>query len=358
MSEEAYERLAKHLNDLPAGFPKSPDRVELRILKQLFSAEEAELACRLEMTPQEAASIAERAGLTPEETSSRLAAMARKGLILRMDRGGKTHYMASQYLVGIWEYQVNSLTESLVLDMNAYIPTLMGEMTSRKTQQLRTIPISRTLPGEGAIMAYEEARQIIAQQSKIAVADCICRKEHRLVGKGCDKPLHNCLVFSSGAHYYLANGLGREITQGDALRILQDAEEAGLVLQPSNAQKVANICLCCGCCCQVLKGLKQTRQPARHVNSNFYAAADETRCVGCEICLDRCQMEAIEMVEGVARVSRDRCIGCGLCVSTCSSEALRLFSKPEHERWVPPTTMAETYALIAKERGKGLEVKT
>ncbi len=350
--------MAKHLDDLPAGFPKSPDGAEIRILKRLFSPEEAELACCLKMTPEEPASIAKKAGLTPEETSSRLAAMAKKGLILRMDRGGKTYYQASQYLVGIWEYQVNSLSEGLVRDMNAYIPTLMGEMTSRKTQQLRTIPISRSLPGGGAVMAYEEARQLIAQQSKIAVADCICRKEHRLVGKGCEKPLHNCLVFSSGAYHYLANGLGREITQGDALRILQEAEEAGLVLQPSNAQKVMNICLCCGCCCQMLKGLKQNRQPARHVNANFYAAADETRCVGCETCVNRCQMEAIDMVDGVARVDRDRCIGCGLCVSTCPSEALQLFAKSEHERWIPPTTMAETYALLARERGKGLEVKT
>jgi hypothetical protein len=45
MSEEVYERLARHLNDLPAGFPKSPDGAELRILHRLFLPEEAELAC-------------------------------------------------------------------------------------------------------------------------------------------------------------------------------------------------------------------------------------------------------------------------------------------------------------------------
>jgi ferredoxin len=103
----------------------------------------------------------------------------------------------------------------------------------------------------------------------------------------------------------------------------------------------------------MLKGLKQQPKPARSVTANYYAVADASRCVGCEVCLERCQMEAIQMVDGVARVDRDRCIGCGLCVPTCSSDALQLHVKPEGERRVPPATMAETYELMARERGIG-----
>jgi len=44
MSEEVYRQLARHLDDLPGGFPSSESGVELRILKRLFSPEEAELA--------------------------------------------------------------------------------------------------------------------------------------------------------------------------------------------------------------------------------------------------------------------------------------------------------------------------
>ena len=35
-----------------------------------------------------------------------------------------------------------------------------------------------------------------------------------------------------------------------AARVMQlTADRAGLVLQPSNSKKAANICCCCGCCC-------------------------------------------------------------------------------------------------------------
>ncbi len=77
-----------------------------------------------------------------------------------------------------------------------------------------------------------------------------------MVGKGCDKPSENCLTFSSGAYYYEQNGMGRSITQEEALDILKEGMEAGLVVQPGNSKKPMNICLCCGCCCQILYNIK------------------------------------------------------------------------------------------------------
>jgi electron transport complex protein RnfB len=352
MAKDVYERLAQHLDDLPAGFPRTPERVELKLLKRLFTEEEAELACHLRLAFESSATIAQRAGQPTEPVAGRLAEMSRKGLCFRIERSDKVQYMASQYVIGIWEYHVNDLDEGLVRDMNAFLPHLVKEFTRLETPQLRTIPISASISGEGAVMPYEEARGIVEQQSKIAVADCICRKEHQLVGQGCGKPLHSCLIFGAGAYFYLANGLGEEIGKEEALRILDVAEEAGLVLQPSNAQKVTNICLCCGCCCQILKGIKMQDKPALHVKANFYARVDEAQCIGCESCLERCQMEAIAFVDGVARVNPDRCIGCGLCVTTCPSAAMQLLVKPDPDRYVPPRTMAETFMRIAKERGK------
>ena len=57
MTEEVYEKLARHLDRLPAGFPRTESGVELRILKRLFNPEEAELACRLQMMPEPAAKL-------------------------------------------------------------------------------------------------------------------------------------------------------------------------------------------------------------------------------------------------------------------------------------------------------------
>ena len=79
------------------------------------------------------------------------------------------------------------------------------------------------------------------------------------------------------------------------------------------------------------------------------AEVDADECIGCETCLERCQMEAIDMVDDI---NLERCIGCGLCVTTCSGEALNLIKKPDDQIYEPPKSGAETYIRIAMERGR------
>lgn len=348
-AQKIYESLAAHLDRLPAGFPKTSSGVELRILRRLFTPEEAELAQLLTMRPEPPADIAARTDRSADELAPALEAMSRKGLIFRVRKGEQVRYMAAQFVVGIWEYHVNDLDPELIADVNEYLPHFFERISQIRTPQLRTIPIPRALSADQAIMPYEEARKIVAEQDKLLVAPCICRKEHQIVGDGCDKPMESCLVFGVGAEYYEENKLGRMIDQEEALRILENAEKAGLVLQPSNSQKIVNICTCCGCCCQILKNLKRLPQPAMHVSSNYFAEIDGAKCIGCEECLERCQMEAIHIEDQTAVVLRDRCIGCGLCVPTCPEEAIRLEAKPEDQRCAPPRSYSETLMRMGKE---------
>ena len=89
MSLDTYRKLAQHLDDLPAGFPFTESGVELRILRRLFSPEEAELALHLTLFPEEAEVVASRAEIAPEEAAQRLEKMAKKGLIYSIERDGK-----------------------------------------------------------------------------------------------------------------------------------------------------------------------------------------------------------------------------------------------------------------------------
>ena len=351
MTQDVYERLATFLDGLPAGFPRTESGVELRILKKLFTEEEAHIACHLHMWPESVETIAQAANRPVPELADTLEDMSRKGLIGRSDRPEGPMYAAAQYVIGIWEYHVNDLDEELIKDMNEYIPALFDAMNRIKTQQLRTIPIGASLEGEGAVMPYEDARILIEKQSKILVAPCICRKEHAMVGKGCGKLMEACLVFSSGAYFYEKNGIGRSISKEEALNILRQAEQQGLVLQPSNAQKIMNICLCCGDCCQILKTIKRHQNPSEFVHSNHYARVRSEDCIGCEVCLERCQMDAIQMQNDVAVIDLNRCIGCGLCVPTCAVKAIDLLRKEEKDCHVPPNNIVEMYMRIAEERG-------
>ena len=47
MNEVVYEVLRAHLDSFPTGFPKTEDCVELAILRELFSEEEAKIATKL-----------------------------------------------------------------------------------------------------------------------------------------------------------------------------------------------------------------------------------------------------------------------------------------------------------------------
>jgi hypothetical protein len=89
MKTDTYQELAHHLDSLPGGFPPSESGVELRLLRRLFTPEEAELAMHLTLEREDAQVIANRAGLALTETEQRLGEMARKGLIFSIEPEGK-----------------------------------------------------------------------------------------------------------------------------------------------------------------------------------------------------------------------------------------------------------------------------
>ena len=293
MENPIYQKLAGHLDNLPGGFPPTETGVELRILKRLFDPEEAEMALYLTLISEEPRVIARRANISREEATRRLEVMARKGLILREESdGGVRKYMAAQYMVGIWEYQVNDLDPDLIKDMNEYIPFLSDQ--SWKVPQMRVVPIGRSINLENKILSYEMAADLIRQQKKFGVAPCICRREHTMIDAGCKKPEESCLIFGLGVDYYQRNGLCRVIDLQESLSLLKRADEVGLVLQPSNTKEVLFMCCCCGCCCQVLKLYKRHPKPVSLVSTPFVAVHNVETCSSCGICLERCQMEALQ----------------------------------------------------------------
>ena len=201
-------------------------------------------------------------------------------------------------------------------------------------------------------MSYERAEELVRHKKKALVAPCICRRERRMVGQGCDRPEESCLIFGMGADYYLHNGLARSVEQQEVLDILRKADKAGLVLQPGNSQKIVNICCCCGCCCAILRNIRHQPNPASLVSSAFVAEADTETCNGCGVCEKRCQMDALRMEDEKVVLDVSHCIGCGLCVSTCPTKSLRLVRKPESEQMKIPENSLESAIHMGQTRGK------
>jgi DNA-binding Lrp family transcriptional regulator len=242
MAKDIYERLAEHLDNLPGGFPRTESGVEIRILRRLFTPEDAKFAVHLTLIPEEARVIARRAKIPVEEASQRLEEMVKAGLISGVYPKNKSPlYMALQFVIGIWENQVNRLNRELIQDVEEYMPLYTEKSMVSGVPQLRTVPVGKSIGTKIEVMPYERAEELVRTQKTFAVSNCICRQEMRIMGEGCEKPEESCLTFGTAARIMVRTGRGRSINMEEALEILQRAEEVGLVLQPSNAQKAINI---------------------------------------------------------------------------------------------------------------------
>ena len=349
MAEDVYLRLREFLNNMPGGYPETESGVEIRILEKFFTPEQAEMTMHLTPIPEPVSAIAERAGMDEEEAAELLETLAKEGNIMRIRAGDQLYYMAISFVVGIYEFHLKVMDREFAEMMEEYQPYLAKMWSTLETGQLRVVPVESAIKNVHGVETYDRVRDLVKEHELFATADCICRKEQEVMGNRCDRPMENCLTFGVGAQWYIDNGLGREISKEECLEILDEAEESALVLSPSNAQAFVNICTCCSCCCNMLKGLRTFERPADHAGNNFQAKIDPELCTACGTCLDRCQIEAIIEGDEHNEVDLARCIGCGLCVSTCPEEAIAMVVKAEVK--VPPENIVARDMKLAAERG-------
>lgn len=324
--DDVYERLREFLDGFPLGFPRSPSGTEMEILHRLFSPEEAELFLHLSPLPEEAGEVARRAEMDPRSVEKLLEEMSRRGLAFRVKREGKVLYNAVPFMIGLYEYSVKKMDGELAgLYRRYYEEVYVREMAASGVPGFKVVPLEEgVLHADLTLFPYLHLEKEVRRARKIAVAECVCRKEARLLGEGCDHPLETCLSFGAAAEYYIENGMGREIDAEEALEILRRADEAGLVHAGVNTVHLSNICNCCPCCCLSMKGITRKGLEKHHfMNALFVAVVDADLCTACGVCADRCPVGAME-VEEVARVDVDRCLGCGLCAGGCPGEAVTM----------------------------------
>jgi len=349
MNTDVYTRLREFMDTLPAGFPATPTGVEIKILKKLFTPEQAELAMKLGKEAEEVGAIAARIGMDAAALGWQLEEMAQKGLIFRVRDKDRVSYQAYQFLVGVYEFQLNRLDKEFCELFEEYLPHIGTTLMTLKTKQLRVIPVESAVESAPAVAPYNKIRELVKEQEVIGIAQCICRQERGILGKPCAKPHETCFSFGDFGRFYMDNHMARAISTDEALRILDQAEEAGLVLNPSNTQKLEWLCCCCTCCCPTLKFVRMMPRPADWVRSYYQAEIAADLCTACGVCVERCQMAAIKEGPDFAEMIEGRCIGCGLCVSACPVEAISLQPKPDME--APPASLSETLRKIESERG-------
>ena len=360
--KEIYRQLQQRLDDLPVGFPPSKSGVEIDMLKSLFTPEEAEIAIKLGFLPEPLKKIHRRVkktGMSIDELEILLDKMIKKGLIMGGDiyesRGEGKYYGNALYAIGIHDYQLGHLTKEVAEAHRKYMDeVLVNEIFDKDIPaQIRTIPVEKSLTPEHHVGNYDNIRKLIENSiGPFAVMDCICRKSADLMGEPCKNTtlLETCITMEEGAIHVLYMGYAREIDKHETIQILNKAQEEGLILQPTNAQKPVFVCACCGDCCHFLTAIKKLPRPVDYYTTNYYSEVDENLCEGCGTCIEKCQMDALTLVDNVSQVNLDFCLGCGNCVSSCPSGAIQLVKKSKE--LVPPEDYEKLYIkILLKKKG-------
>jgi Na+-translocating ferredoxin:NAD+ oxidoreductase subunit B len=354
---DVFERLRRELDKTPTGLPSTESGVEIKLLKELFSAEEARIACYLNVLPETPETIHKRIkkadpafDLSIKQLREFLNELFLKGCLLMSESEGIRKYSLLQLVLGMWEGHAQRFSPELASLFKQYNKEIFGEyVTVTNRNQMRTIPIDQAITPEHNIADYNNVRKLLERsEGPFVVTNCVCRDSQRILGEPCKKTdiVENCLIFNGID--YIKRGNGREITKEEALEILKKNEEIGLVAQTDNSKSGNFICSCCGCCCDILGPIKKTPRPVDFVNSHYYAEVSGDLCEGCSTCIERCQMDAITMNNDIAQINLDRCIGCGVCVPTCPSEAMKLVKK--EKKMEIPENWEKMYLTILKER--------
>lgn len=357
-TEQVYIKLQRHLDRQAVGFPATRSGAEIRVLKHIFTPREAEVATCLTYRYQPLDSLFEKAGHlveSSEKLGELLDRIEQKGGIESKIKEGKKQYCNAPLVVGMFEFQLGRLTPEFVKDFDEYTADIKFGLAfiGTKLPQMRTIPIAESIRPQHRASPFDEVSALLQMsEAPYAVFECICRKKKALGGKICQVTdrKETCLAVGSLARMALQSGIAREITREESLSILEDNQRQGLVLQPSNTEKVEFICSCCGCCCGMLGLQKHLPKPLDFWASNFHAVVDAGACAGCGGCAKRCQVGAASFSETERQASIDlnRCIGCGVCIPTCPTEAVSLRKKPVEVK--PPQTREDLYDTIKSHR--------
>ncbi|TXT64744.1 MAG: CoB--CoM heterodisulfide reductase iron-sulfur subunit A [Promethearchaeota archaeon] len=360
MSAKVYRKLQQHLDKKTIAFPPTKSGIEIRLLKKLFTEEEAEIALGLKFSwdnlepLEEIFSRLKHKGKSFEELEENLDNMAKKGVIMALKKGKDKTYGLANFMIGMWDYQVNKLTVDFLKDSIKYLyDSYIQEIGKIPTPQTRLIPVRQDLNFSTKMAPFDDIEKILHSiEGPFMVTNCVCRQGKDLITQPCEMTERRevCISFGYAAERYIQQGWGREIDKKEALEILKKNAEDGLIHQINNAQKPDFICSCCVCCCEAIKILNSLPMPAKFIKSNYYARINSDQCDGCGVCLDRCQMDAITPKSEIFTISKRRCIGCGNCIDYCPNGAIQL--KVKRSLYVPPETGGELYEEIINIKNK------
>lgn len=357
--EKPFEMWRQRLDKTTSGAPKHP--AALKILKLYCTAEEADFLSRMPAKFCSAPQLSRLYKIELPKITEMLERLIDKFLVADMDCGeGVRLYTPMEIIPGFWDLTfmrirdnlpVAQITELFEQYWDTFYPGVVGH--GKPTQDFRVMVREESLSEKFTeILDYERTSWIVKNAKTISVTLCVC-SSMRLQGKKaiCDRPIETCMSFDAGAEAVLRAGQGREITKVEAMDIIDDCKEHGLVQCADNVKTEPwYICNCCSCCCSMFNAMRNYDLSTTVVSAGFIAQSDSQQCQNCGSCVESCPIRCIEQGESSVKVDQSICLGCGVCVSKCPSDAIKL--KRRKQRIYTPNEYNEKVLAMALERNK------
>ena len=313
---------------------------------------------------QTAEQLMESSGFAIEKVERLTTSLAKKGLIFNQPNsaGVMVYRLLPLMLVGVMEYKfmveltgsqeekdLARLFEKLLAELRDQIQNNYDGLTplfgnapafdrtvptriSEDGKPIQIIPVKKTLEaGEEFVLPSQTVEEIINKFDDIAVGYCFCRQRRGLLGDDCDTdaPTLNCFTFGKSARHTAAQGFAQKVTRQEALKILHEAEKAGLIHKAFHpgareSKPETSICNCCKDCCDTFGLWRSGTLPL--INSTYHLSViSEESCTGCGACVEWCPTDAIVLnAEGLAQRDENACLGCGVCSRFCPEGAISL----------------------------------
>lgn len=357
-NREVYEKLADHLKEWIFRVPISENLMPLLELR--FTPEEAELLSKIPFLLHTAEQLSKKLDIPVKKLTKKLEKLAKKGILFRIKGNSGIQYSLNDSLfifyrsIG-WKGENNRFNRKISPYLNQYyIETYAEEFVGHETQGLRAIPINETIHDTRQVMPYEDILKVIDNFEYYSVSTCPCSHRHNLDPDfdDCKHDLERCLHFDRLGKYCVEQGLGREITKDETLKILRMAANAGLVHGISNTKgRIDTICNCCSCCCLFLESVVKMPGiiPRGHQPSNYIRDVDKEKCIVCGLCARFCPMKALEVKDKKLLFNPERCLGCGVCAHKCKQNATFLVHRDGEQDF--PKDPREQAIRFIKERG-------
>jgi len=369
INHSAYNKLVDRLNRFPQGAPSS--ELLTKILKTLFSDQEAELVSLMPIKPFTAEKASKIWKLNITKTKNILDKLASRALLVDVEQDGQTTYTLPPPMAGFFEFSMmrvrddidqKTLSELFYQYISVEDDFVKDLFTQGDTQFGRKFIHEPVLNDENAlyVLDYERATNVIETASHMGVSMCYCRHKKEHLNMNCDAPMDICMTFNNTADSLIRHGHARKVGKIEGLDLLQEAYDNNLVQFGENVQKrVSFICNCCGCCCEAMIAARRFAIMNPVHTTNFLPDVNQNECNGCGKCVNVCPVEAMTLVSAnshskpkmkKAQLNEDICLGCGLCVKACDKDHIVL--KSREKRVITPTTGVHKAVIMAIERGK------